>query len=105
MTLTVDPKHVGLAADILIVAFYDKADSQETQFLLRDAQEWVTWDGADISGLPAAAHYQGAKQKEILIYEGDLSHLPGEFKVLVGYRLKEGSVIFNGKRPLHFFVE
>jgi len=105
MTLTVAPKHVGLAVDILIVALYDKADSQETRFLLRDDQDWVAWDGADISRLSAAAHYQSAKQTEIVIYEGDLSHLPGEFKVLVGYRLEEGSIIFNGKRPLHFFVE
>jgi len=41
---------------------------------------------------------------EVPIYKGDLSFAPGEYTVFVGYRLSSGTIIYNGKTPIHFYI-
>jgi len=33
-----------------------------------------------------------------------LSFAPGEYTVFVGYRLSSGTIIYNGKTPIHFYI-
>ncbi|NJO15776.1 MAG: tandem-95 repeat protein [Thioploca sp.] len=101
-TVQVDPAHIGQAADILTVGIRNTI-LNETKYT-RDDQTWQSWDG-QISSLPVAQYYpQLPETIEVFLYEGDLSGMPGEYHGYVGYRLKNGTLIYNGIEPIHFLV-
>jgi len=99
-TITIEPRHVGQAADILIVGLY--ATLTEHFLFTRDFIHWGMWDG-QINTIPAARYYPQLPEKiEFFIYDGPIA--PGEFMLIVAYRLKDGTIIHNRLSPLHFFV-
>jgi hypothetical protein len=99
-TITIDPRHVGQAADILLVGLY--ATITEHFLFSRDFIHWEMWDG-QINTIPAARYYPQLPEKiEFFIYDGPIA--PGEFMLIVAYRLKNGTIIHNRLSPLHFFV-
>jgi hypothetical protein len=101
-TVQVDPAHIGQAADILTVGIHNTI-LKETKYT-RDDQTWQNWDG-QISSLPVAQYYpQLPETIEVFLYEGDLSGMPGEYHGYIGYRLKDGTIIYNGIEPIHFFI-
>ncbi|BAP57350.1 hypothetical protein THII_3053 [Thioploca ingrica] len=101
-TVQVDPAHIGQAADILTVGIHNTI-LKETKYT-RDDQTWQSWDG-QISSLPVAQYYpQLPETIEVFLYEGDLSGMPGEYHGYIGYRLMDGTIIYNGIEPIHFFV-
>jgi hypothetical protein len=101
--LLVDKKNVGQPADILMVAVYQPYANPAVSYQ-RIGENWVLWD-EKIASLQPAQHYdQLPDNLEIPIYMGSLAEVPGEFTVYVGYRLQDGSIIFNGLSPHHFAV-
>ncbi|HAI68158.1 MAG TPA: hypothetical protein DCM38_01840 [Gammaproteobacteria bacterium] len=99
-TITIDPRHVGQAADILIVGLY--ATLTEHFLFTRDFINWAMWDG-QINTIPVARYYPQLPEKiEFFIYDGPVA--PGEFMLIVAYRLKTGTIIHNRLSPLHFWV-
>ncbi|MEK8021383.1 MAG: hypothetical protein VSS75_031290, partial [Candidatus Parabeggiatoa sp.] len=99
-TITIDPRHVGQAADILIIGLY--ATLTEHLLFTRDFINWAMWDG-QINTIPVARYYPQLPEKiEFFIYDGPVA--PGEFMLIVAYRLKTGTIIHNRLSPLHFLV-
>jgi hypothetical protein len=100
--INIDPNHQGQSADILMVVVYHTLTADIAY--MRDQQTWKIWT-PDIKHLPTAQYFHQLPQKtEIFIAEGDFSPMPGEYTSFVGYRLDDGSIIYNGLEPLHFFV-
>jgi NDP-sugar pyrophosphorylase family protein len=104
MTIQVAPEQVGQAADLLMVSSYQSPE--QTTYSMRQQNQWVTWN-KDPSTLPAAQTYQQLpKRLTVKVADKmDLSKAAGEYTFYVGYRTPEGTIIYNGATPLHFFVE
>jgi hypothetical protein len=101
-TIIIAPEHVGQVADILMVGVRTTL-TDETRYT-RDGLNWTRWDD-QLSHLQVAEHhYQLPAILEVPIYEGDLSFLPGEYTGFVGYRLQDGTIIYNGADPIHFYI-
>lgn len=101
-TILVDPQDVGKVADILLVGVYTTLTSEWRY--TRDERDWTQWDDR-VSSLPVAQAVDKLPASlTVPIFKGDLSTTPGEFTVFIGYRLANGSIIFNGQVPIHFYV-
>jgi hypothetical protein len=101
--LLVDKKHVGQAADILMVAVHQPHADKGLSFQ-RIGETWARWD-EQVTSLQPAEHFEKLPDTlEVPIYMGTLSELPGEYVVYVGYRLNDGVIVFNGLAPHHFVV-
>jgi len=102
--IKVAPEHVDKAAEFLLVGIHATATG-ETSYN-RNEQTWRVWD-KHIYSLPTAQyHPQLPEIVDVFIFEGDLSSMPGEFTVFVGYRLlDDDSIVYNGLEPIHFFVD
>jgi uncharacterized repeat protein (TIGR01451 family) len=100
---TIEPAHLGKAADILLLA--GRSTTLKNANYVRNEQTWYQWD-EQFSSLPSAQYYPKLPEKiEVFIFEDDLSFAPGEYTVFVGYRLEEDdTIVYNGTEPLHFFV-
>jgi hypothetical protein len=104
MTVNILPTHRDKAAKVIMVAEH-KSSLGNTVYYMRDDEEWTPWDVNFDSLKPANSHKRLPSKLKAVIFEGNLSGLFGEFKIFVGYQLVDGSLIFNGKKPLHFFVK
>ncbi|MDM8567753.1 tandem-95 repeat protein [Candidatus Halobeggiatoa sp. HSG11] len=101
-TVNIAPQHVGQVADVLLIGTYSNIFYDVSYY--RNEQSWQEWDGK-LSSLPTAQYYpQLTEQIEIFIYEDELDFVPGEFIMFVGYRLRNGTIVFNGLEPMHFFI-
>ncbi|MCK5877643.1 MAG: hypothetical protein KAG43_08405, partial [Candidatus Marithrix sp.] len=99
----IDPQDIGKIAEILLVARY--TDPQDKTVLYnRGNKIWQVWKEQFDSLLTAQNHPLLPEIVNIFVFEGKLS-LAGEFTVFVGYRLENGTIIFNGLEPLNFIVE
>jgi hypothetical protein len=99
MRVWIAPEHVGETAEFLIIALHN-ADSQLFQFT-RDEQRWTLWNNQLTS---AQYHPQLPEIVDVFIFVGDLSTLPGDYTIYLGYRLNDDTIIYNGAEPLHFFI-
>jgi hypothetical protein len=117
------PEDIGQPAELLIVAQHqDQARQASSQ---RENDQWITWD-KDIPSLTAAQiESQLPASLSLDIYQGDLTDIAatyfiisngyrieladlavaGEYTFYLGYRLNNGTIVFNGVEPLHFYVE
>lgn len=110
VTITADSDHVGEPAQLLIVAGRKpSSEPNATYYYMRQGNaKWLHWDDDILEQLQPAQDLGPLPNKpfKVLIYDGDLSHLPGEFWVYVGYQLnKNKDIVFNGKELIHFLVE
>jgi hypothetical protein len=110
VTITADSEHVGEPAQLLIVAGRKPStEPNATYYHMRQGSaKWLHWDDDILEQLQPAQDLGALPKKpfKVLIYEGDLSHLPGEFWVYVGYQLnKNKNIVYNGKELIHFLVE
>ena len=121
-TIRVVPEEVEQAAELIVVAIHQ--DDTREAFSMRDGKKWKPWDKA-VSSLEMAQIYPHLPNTldNVFVYEGDLTDIApemtfmsnghllslidtaGEYTFMVGYRLKDGSIVFNGLEPIHFFVE
>jgi subtilisin-like proprotein convertase family protein len=121
-TVTIAPEDVGKVADILMVAIH-KDDAREANSM-RETIKWVDWD-KEISHLETVASdlQLPSGSLEIFVYKGDLSDIAaeftfesngytfdledvsGEYQFFLGYQLEDGTLVYNGVEPIHFFVD
>ncbi|MDY6991586.1 MAG: Ig-like domain-containing protein [Pseudomonadota bacterium] len=98
----VDPEHIGLAADILLVSVHTTLTDERRY--TRTQQEWILWDD-QIASLPALQKLEALPETlDIAIPESNLTRSAGEWTHFAGYRLADGRVIHNGAQPLHFYM-
>lgn len=104
MCVTPDQQHLGQFADIVNVASYTPAGSQETWMFMRSGQNaWQSWDGNLDTLVPAEARRQLMGQNRLTIHDGQLQ-APGSFRIQAGYRLQDGTAVLCGA-PVEFIVE
>ena len=121
-TVTISPEDVGKMADILMVVIHQDGSREANS--MRDTIEWNDWD-KEISHLePVVSDMRlPSGTLEVFVYEGDLSDLAaeftfesngytfdledvsGEYQFFLGYQLDDGTLVYNGVEPIHFFVE
>ncbi|MDM8569353.1 hypothetical protein QUF50_07590, partial [Thiotrichales bacterium HSG1] len=99
----VDPQDIGKAAEILLVAMYTNPQN-ETISYHRGHKIWQVWKGHIDNLLMAQYHPLLPEIANVFVFEGELP-LTGDFTVYVGYRLENGTVVFNGLEPLNFVIE
>ncbi|MEY3218971.1 MAG: hypothetical protein RIT27_328 [Pseudomonadota bacterium] len=103
-TVSPDAKHLGKMADVLIAVSYKATGSTQEVFYFKKGSNWEM----PTEGYPAAYHVESLSNPlAVEIFDGKLAQLglKGEFKAYVGYRLSDGTVVFNGANPLVFFVQ
>ena len=121
-TIQIVPEEVDQAAELIVAAIHQ--DDTIEAFSMRDGKKWIPWDN-DLSSLETAQIYPHLPNslEDVFVYEGDLTDIApettfmsnghllslidtaGEYTFTVGYRLIDGSIVFNGLEPIHFFVE
>ncbi|BAP54880.1 hypothetical protein THII_0583 [Thioploca ingrica] len=103
-TIQVAPEQVGQVADILMVRSYQS--QEKTTYSMRQQDKWVTWNKDPSTLQVAQTVEQLPKKLTVKVADKmDLSKAAGEYTVYVGYRLADGTIIYNGATPLHFFVD
>jgi hypothetical protein len=95
IVITLDQNHVQRGGELLIVQQNAKG------FDMRVAEKWQVWNG-EISDLEAAAFYD--ELPNVLERTIQITPKPGKYSLYVGYRLEEGTVIYNGENPVNFLV-
>jgi len=101
--VTVEAPHIGETADILMVAM---VSTDATTFFMRHGEEWEAWDFKIASLTSAEENFVLPDMLERTVYQGSLADLPFIlYTVYVGYRLKNGNVIFNGTEPINFRMQ
>jgi Concanavalin A-like lectin/glucanases superfamily/Bacterial Ig domain/Calx-beta domain/Putative Ig domain len=103
--MDIDPQHVNQMADILIVAGWKPLPIDDFEnYFLRDNQGQIQpWD-LNLAHLVAARpKVKLAPTQSVEIYSGSLSR--GNIAVFFGYRLKDGTLIFNGEQPIEIQVQ
>ncbi len=98
-----DIAHRTRNADILIAAGYKPlALGASERFFMRTVDGGFSEMNHAMSGLAAYQNITLAANQPVTIYEGKLP--PGNFRIFFGYRLTDGTVVFNGKRTIGFTV-
>ncbi len=95
-TITVDAEHQGQSAELLMVQRFNAQD-----FEMRVGENWTDWDGQmnHLQAMTVVA--QSPESAKILIA---INPPIGEYWLYFGYRLENGTIIHNGKNPLHLKV-
>lgn len=103
--MDIDPQQVNQMADILIIAGWKPLPIDDFEnYFLRDNQGQIQpWD-LNLAHLVAAQpQVKLAPTQSVEIYSGLLSR--GNFAVFFGYRLEDGTLIFNGEQPIEIHVQ
>ncbi|MCP4700654.1 MAG: Ig-like domain repeat protein [Gammaproteobacteria bacterium] len=99
--IVVDPLHRGQAAEAVIWIKYQHRNESLTS--MRNGDSWQTWDKAWTSLEAVNEIPELGAELSVDIFH-DILNLPGEFTVHAGYRLMDGTLIYNGLLPINFFV-
>jgi hypothetical protein len=103
MTVVPDSQHRGQSADIVNVVSYTEKGSDTSQMFMRNTENsWQVWDGNMNNLVAAQSQQQLGQQNRVTVFEGQLG-AKGDFQVSVGYRLQDGTFIFNGE-PIRFTI-
>jgi hypothetical protein len=106
--ITVDPIHIGGASKILVVAGYKPPTQSKIQsFYMQNAEKsWLLWDG-DMENLLSFQSVDRLTETHFIkLFTGDsLPDMPGKFQLYFGYRLKNGTIIFNGEQQIEVEIE
>ncbi|MEM7016552.1 MAG: chitobiase/beta-hexosaminidase C-terminal domain-containing protein [Pseudomonadota bacterium] len=99
-----DTTHVGMSADMLLVAIYTVNDVASI-FMREGDANWQLWDGL-ASSLASAGRIESLLVRQNLnVVQGPVSVLlPGSLIIYAGYRLDDGSLVFNGLEPIRFVI-
>ncbi|WP_353572336.1 choice-of-anchor D domain-containing protein [Candidatus Albibeggiatoa sp. nov. BB20] len=99
----VDPIHQGLAGEMLMMARHNFNGIVTDVMKLADGS-WVDWhEGIDIE--PFQTFDALPEGIDTFVFKGDLGQVRGEISVFMGYRLADGTTVYNGGEPLHVFID
>ncbi|MDM8564825.1 hypothetical protein QUF74_04150 [Candidatus Halobeggiatoa sp. HSG11] len=103
--VTIDDFDVAETVDILILALLHL----ETPVFFMRGNDYLTWElwNNDIPSIIAAEeNVKLSSTLQSTIYEGSLAGLPLiPYTVYIGYRLKDGKIVFNGNDPISFEIK
>jgi hypothetical protein len=99
-----NPQYLGQYAEVLLVAVYFPDPIADPIALQRRGNTWLSWGGA-LDELSAITRYPSLpKQITVDVFQGTLGNALGRFEVYIGYRLADGSIVFNGLNILEVNV-
>ncbi len=102
--ITVADEHIGDRADIILLASYNPLNNPELFFMVGSGQNIQLWNG-DLNNLIAYEAIANLEKTQFIpIYDGKLSDV-GIWKVYFGYRLENGTIVFNGNQSINCLVE
>jgi len=91
-----NPQYLGQYAEVLLVAVYFPDPIADPIALQRRGNTWLSWGGG-LDELSAITRYPSLpKQITVEVFQGTLGNALGRFEVYIGYRLADGSIVFNG---------
>jgi len=102
--INVAPEHVGQPAEIVLVIILEEALGQITLWM-RENNDFNPWDG-DIANLTPYFKVDSLPTQQFVnIYGGPLGPLEWlQIQVYLGYRLEDGSLIFNGNKAVQLLL-
>ncbi|MEK7992068.1 MAG: hypothetical protein VSS52_013740, partial [Thiotrichaceae bacterium] len=99
----VDPIHQGLAGEMLMMARHNFNGVVTDVMKLADGS-WVDWhEGIDIE--PFQTFEALPEGIDTFVFKGNLGEVRGEISVFMGYRLTDGTTVYNGGEPLRVFID
>ncbi|HHB91602.1 MAG TPA: hypothetical protein ENK59_00125 [Thioploca sp.] len=102
--ITVADEHVGNKADIILLASYNSLNNPELFFMVDSGQNIQIWNG-DLNNLIAYEEIASLEKTQFVpIYEGKLNDI-GIWKIYFGYRLEDGTIVFNGNQSINCAVK
>ena len=102
--ITANSNDLNQVVDWIVLVSYQAKNSLQPQFFTRDANSWQFWDG-QVNHLPATESAQQLLEGYTLkIFQGQLQDMPGVFSIYSGYRLENGSIVYN-RFPTVFEVD
>lgn len=100
--INVDSAHVGQPADILVVSYYNPVlafDVGGVYVMIDNNNVILDWDGNPASLVAFTRVTQLPTRQFVNMYGGPLP--PGQVRAYFGYRLADGTVIFNGNQTIN----
>ncbi len=95
-TLAIDPQHLGQPGEVIVTVKVKRIGVEGTFMRPANNQyQWLPWDGDPQHLQPMQVYDKLPKEVPITIFDGDLSKIPGDLTVSVGYRLADGTLIYN----------
>jgi hypothetical protein len=92
----VDSRHLGQSADIFITVTYQSPVAALPAIsFMREGDEWQIWDGQLDSLAAAVSDTELPERFDVLVYQGPLVGIKGEWIVTVGYRLDNGVLVYG----------
>ncbi|MCV6638708.1 hypothetical protein [Candidatus Albibeggiatoa sp. nov. NOAA] len=104
--INVAPNHVGQVADILVVVGITPSfpeDAAETYFTYNTPQRLDAW----IPGNALTAFQTGVTLTDVelvKVFKGNFAGQTGILRVAVGYRLSNGTIVYNGENLISLLV-
>lgn len=103
ISLAPETNHVGQTGDIVNVVSYAPSTGGPSVMGMRNPQgTWELWDGNPAHLIASTVRSSLRAQEVQFIYQGALP-LSGAFMVFTGYRIQDGSLVFNAN-PLTFSI-
>ncbi len=102
--ISVAPEHVGTAAELFATAFFFPKDAPGALVFSREADKWKLWNGQLSNLAVMASKSQLSKTETFKLHQGNFQGFPGNFLILIGYRLPDGKLIYQPE-PIEFKVE
>ncbi|HEC84631.1 MAG TPA: hypothetical protein ENI48_05245 [Thioploca sp.] len=107
--IAVSANHVGSKADLLIVAGLTPLSKDtkevppvESFYMVDNQKQAKLWDGDPATLVAAKNDVTLAATQPIAIYQGELGD--GNYLIYFGYRLENGTVVFNGEQTINVLV-
>ncbi len=96
ITLAIDPQHQGQPGEIIVTSL-TKQVGQEGTFMRppNEQSQWLRWDGDPAKLQPMVVYDSLPSVVTVNVFEGDLSQSPGKLTASAGYRLADGTIIYN----------
>lgn len=102
--IDVHPNHEGKTADVLLLMGYQPNPASQMHFSYQSAAgAFQPWDGQGIQSIGAKSQTTLGDMLDFDVYEGPLAIETGIYSLFFGYRLQDGSAVFNAT-PLSLTV-
>ncbi len=92
--ITVNAAHIGQTADIFIFAEYIVSNNGSQYFMLNEMGSVLNWSKDDFAGLTVFEQVTLQPIQKVTMYQSRFMGA-GQLKVYFGYRLSDGTVIYN----------
>jgi hypothetical protein len=105
--INVDSRHIGQAADIIIVASHNPIvpfNTQQIFYMFSSSNLPEVWDG-NLAKLVAFSRVNNLPKKLPLNLYGGKVGSPGLYQGYFGYRLDNGLIVFNGNQTINLRVK